>query len=106
MGTFYVTSGAPCSVEDYFNDSDFEGTPKLDTSIEGSGMVVVCARARWWDVSSFVPCVLLDDILSFSCSAVGNWTSASFTRKLSTGDKRDWGFDQVSVLVQVKRVLL
>jgi hypothetical protein len=38
--------GAPCIVEDFFNDSDFEGAPKLDVELGGT-----------------------DDVLSYSCSA-------------------------------------
>jgi hypothetical protein len=61
------SSTATCNVEDMFNDSNFEGMPKRDTDIGGT-----------------------DDVLGFSCAVENGWTKATFTRKLQTGDKRDW----------------
>ena len=52
---------------DLFNDSNFEGTPQLDTAIGGS-----------------------NDVLSSSCTQQDGHTSVSWSRSLSTGDKRDW----------------
>ena len=60
-------SSSTCTVGDYFNDGDFEGRPALDVEIGGT-----------------------DDVLSHSCARADGWSTASWSRKLATGDRRDW----------------
>jgi hypothetical protein len=67
VASWNSSESAKCDVEDMFNDSNFEGAPKRDVDIGGT-----------------------DDVLGFSCAVVQGWTKATFTRKLLTGDKRDW----------------
>ena len=60
-----------CNVDDYFNDSNFEGQPKLDTDLGGR-----------------------NDVLSHSCSFQTGLSEATFSRKISTGDSKDWPVDK------------
>ena len=69
-----VATFSPCQVRDYFVNSNFEVPPSLDTSLGGH-----------------------DDVLSYECNYRtqqlfdAGWTSATFERKLCTGDNAtDW----------------
>ena len=67
----WAPSGA-CRVEDYYNPSDFEKAPQLDTALSGT-----------------------DDVLSYACSHEDGWTHARWSRRLSTGDlSADWNVTQ------------
>eukprot|EP00666_Eupelagonemidae_sp_cell4sb_P012723 gene12723-21947_t len=78
------TAQGDCVVEDQFNDGDFEGKPARDVDRDCRSSMNGLGTTAPADIGG------RDDFVDVSCARADGWARSGWSRKLSTGDARDW----------------